>query len=154
MPIHHMKECSYTLKMYLLDVGCSLKGFCSLNHSEVVSFIIFALTLSPTLSANFPKPRKSCDGGNGLSLHPYAHPPQDKILQHLIFVSDICVGCNLRGSTASTIALWHHLNIYIAHYFKQLSSQIRCSTFVSNRVTVHPHAHPPQKKVLKHSKFV
>ena len=99
------------IKMYLLDVGCSLKGFCSLNHSEVVSFIIFALTLSPTLSANFPKPRKSCDGGNGLSLHPHAHPPQDKTLQHLIFVSDICVGCNLRGSTASTIALWHHLNI-------------------------------------------
>ena len=69
-----------------MDVGCSLKGFCSLNHSELVSFIMFALTLSPTFSANFLKPRKSCDGGNGLSLHPYAHPPQDKILKHLKFV--------------------------------------------------------------------
>ena len=69
MPIHHMKQSSYTLKMYQMDVGCSLKGFCSLNHSEVVLFIIFALTLSPTFSANFPKPRNSCDGGNGLSLH-------------------------------------------------------------------------------------
>jgi hypothetical protein len=64
------------------------------------------------------------------------------------------VGCSLKGSTASTIAKWHHVNIYNAHNFNQFSSQIRGYTCVSNHVSAHPYAHPQQEKVFKHSKFV
>ena len=64
------------------------------------------------------------------------------------------VGCSLKGSTASTIAKWHHVNIYNAHNFNQFSSQIRGYSCVSNHVSAHPYAHPQQEKVFKHSKFV
>jgi hypothetical protein len=87
-------------------------------------------------------------------VHPYAHPPKEKILKHLEFVLEICVGCSLKGSTASTIALWHHLNIYIAHIFKQQLFQIWGYACGSNHVSVHLYAHPPQEKVLKYLKLV
>ena len=34
------------------------------------------------------------------------------------------VGCSLKGSTVSTIALWHHAHTYITQDFIQLFSQI------------------------------
>ena len=66
------------------------------------------------------------------------------------------VGCSLKGSTAPTLnhSIVAPSNIYIAHNFNRFSSQTWGYACVSNHVTVHPYAHPPQEKVLKHLKLV
>ncbi len=38
MPIHNLRRCSTTSYMYHMDVGCSLRGFYSLNQSVVAWF--------------------------------------------------------------------------------------------------------------------
>jgi hypothetical protein len=53
-------------------------------------------------------------GGNGMNVLPYPHPQLFKVFKHLIYVCHD-VGCSLKGSTASTIALWDHFHTYITY---------------------------------------
>jgi hypothetical protein len=58
------------------------------------------------------------------------------------------MGCSLKGSTASTKALWHGLHTCTKKDFSQLS-QIWANVCGGNDVSVKPYAHPQPEKVLK-----
>jgi len=62
---------------------------------------------------------------------------------------DMDVGCSLKGSTASTIALWDSFHIYIIYDFNQLS-QIWGYVCGDNRMNEMSCAHPQLFKVFKH----
>ena len=59
------------------------------------------------------------------------------------------VGCSLKGSTVSMIALWDHFHTYIIYDLSQLS-QIWENVCGGNSVSVQSYAHPQLFKMFKH----
>jgi hypothetical protein len=71
--------------------------------------------------------------GNGVGVHSYAHPLQEKVLKHLIFVYD---GCGMVNSLKQSVAeCFEHF--YITRDKSQLS-QIWGYTFGSNCIYMCP----------------
>ena len=75
------------------------ESFYSLNNSIVGSFHIYIIYDFSKLS----KILGNLCGGNGVSVLPYAHPQLFKLFKHL-YMTDMDVGCSLKGSAASVIA--------------------------------------------------
>ena len=72
--------------------------FYSLNHGIVAWFAhLHHLEFQPI----FTNLVILC-GGTGVSVQPYAHP-QQLILLNALYMYDVGLGCNLKGSTASTM---------------------------------------------------
>jgi hypothetical protein len=66
---------------------------------------------------------------------------------------DMDVGCSLKGSTVSTMALWDHFHTYIILDFSQLS-EIWGYLCGGNGMYVLPYPHPQLFKVFKHLIYV
>jgi len=99
----------------MTDVGCSLKGstvstIARWHHAHTYITQDFHSIILPNLA-------NSCDTGNGVSGHPYMPIHHRRRCSNTLHLYKMDVGCRLKGSTASTTASWHHLNIYISHNF-------------------------------------
>ena len=79
-PQHNSWRCSNTLYINDMDVGCSLKGerFYILNQRVVSWFIqVHHLSFNQELSQIWG----NVCGGNSVSVQPYAHPQQSKVIE-------------------------------------------------------------------------
>ena len=91
---------------------------------------------------------------NGVSVHPYSHPPQEKVLKHLTYVWDgggmqfeKFYSLNHTISVEALFAVFHH-----PRFQPTLSNLGKVCD--KHGVSVHPYGHSLQDKVLKHFIYV
>jgi hypothetical protein len=107
---------------------------------------------SSKISANFPK---SGEASVVVRVSGWSHMPIHNLrsCSNASYMSDLDLGCSLKGSTASTKAWLHGLHTCIRWDFSQLS-QNKGSICGGIGVNVKPYAHSQPEKVLKHLIYV